>query len=404
MTCLSRDTPQLVLRRDVDQLVVRQAPPEEEREPRGELEIAQAIGGGARGAGRLALDAQQELGRRQQCLDRPFDARLEVAGRASFLVDRDQRLDVGIGHRAAIRALRERAEDLSRTGLFLARGRRMAGEDALAARRRLRRLPVERPGDVEHVDAGPVGVVAAKRAAAPRRLLGRRRGIGEAGRDQPRPRLDRQPDFQRAVGVHAVVVQDLAVLVVFGHGDEHAGIRPFVLAADLELLDELVIDAQLDVVLVFVDPLDGADGAIPLHLDAELVLAVERKRVPDAEAAIGRKRHVLVGAQGAALEPDLVDLGDGTDLRTADRGPADLGRRGDVARHQRRGDRQHVGVVVEAKAGHVARQQFGAVHFEAEEVVDRVRRTRRGSGGATRRGPGWAARRRGDPALPRVPR
>ena len=35
---LVQDTPQLVLRRDVNQLVVRQAPPEEKREPRGELE------------------------------------------------------------------------------------------------------------------------------------------------------------------------------------------------------------------------------------------------------------------------------------------------------------------------------------------------------------------------------
>ena len=292
--------------------------------------------------------------------------------RAPFLVDRDQRRDVGIGHRTAVGAPGERAEDLPRARLFVARRRGTAREDPLPARRGLRRLAVERPGDVQHVDAGPVRIVAAEQPAAPRDALGRRRAVGEAGRHQPGAGLDRQPDFQRAVGVHAVVVQHLAVLVVLGHGDEHAGIGPLVLAADRELLDELVIDAQLDLVLVLVDPFDRADRAVPLHPDAELVLAVERERVANGQAAVGRKRHVLAGAQGAALEPDLVDLGDRTVLGAAHRGAADLGRRRDVARHQRRRDRQDVGVVVEAEARHVARQQLGAVHLEAEQVVDGV--------------------------------
>ena len=56
--------PQLVLRGHVDELVVRQAAPEEERQPRGEFQIAQAVHRAARGGGRLAFDAQQELRRR----------------------------------------------------------------------------------------------------------------------------------------------------------------------------------------------------------------------------------------------------------------------------------------------------------------------------------------------------
>ena len=70
---------QLPARRDVEQLVVGNAPPQEERQPRGQLEIADPVGGAGRGAGRLALDAEQELRRRQQRLERPLDAGVEVA-------------------------------------------------------------------------------------------------------------------------------------------------------------------------------------------------------------------------------------------------------------------------------------------------------------------------------------
>ena len=45
----------------VEQFVVRNAAPEEERQPRRELEIADAIGGVRRDAGRVLFDAEQEL-------------------------------------------------------------------------------------------------------------------------------------------------------------------------------------------------------------------------------------------------------------------------------------------------------------------------------------------------------
>src|SRR5688572_31469223 len=44
----------------------------------------------------------------------------------------------GIGHRTTVGALGERAEDLTRARLLVARGGRAAREDPLAARRRLR--------------------------------------------------------------------------------------------------------------------------------------------------------------------------------------------------------------------------------------------------------------------------
>ena len=48
-------------RGEVDQLVVGHAPPQEERQPRRQLEIAQLVDRARLRVGRIALDAQEEL-------------------------------------------------------------------------------------------------------------------------------------------------------------------------------------------------------------------------------------------------------------------------------------------------------------------------------------------------------
>src|SRR6185295_15703727 len=47
--------------REVEQLVVRDAAPEEKGQARGELEVAQAVGGLRRQSRRITLDAEEEL-------------------------------------------------------------------------------------------------------------------------------------------------------------------------------------------------------------------------------------------------------------------------------------------------------------------------------------------------------
>ena len=85
---------------------------------------------------------------------------------------------------------------------------------------------------------------------------------------------------------------------------------------------------------------------------------------------MGRERQLLAGTHVAPLVTQLVELHHRPDVRTADRRPADLGRRGDVAGHEPRGNREYLGVVVEPETGHVGRQQLITGHLEPQQVLD----------------------------------
>ena len=71
---------QLAFRRRVEQVVVRDAAPEEERQPGRQREVRQPIGGAGSDARRIGLDAQQELRARENAAQRHVDAAVEVAG------------------------------------------------------------------------------------------------------------------------------------------------------------------------------------------------------------------------------------------------------------------------------------------------------------------------------------
>ena len=66
-----------------------------------------------RRAGRIVLDPEQELGIDEKPLEGPLDAGFE-APVAVFaparVVERQQRIDVGVGHRTAVGAARERRQ------------------------------------------------------------------------------------------------------------------------------------------------------------------------------------------------------------------------------------------------------------------------------------------------------
>ena len=72
-----------------EQLVVGNAAPQEKREPRGQLEIADRVRRPGRHAGRLALDAEQELRADEQAAHGALDAALERATLASFAIERE---------------------------------------------------------------------------------------------------------------------------------------------------------------------------------------------------------------------------------------------------------------------------------------------------------------------------
>ena len=111
-----------------EQLVVGNAAPEEERQPRRQLEIAEAIGGARRHAGRVALDAEQELRAGEDAAQRQLDAARRTCpppcGRARRT--RAARCRSASRDGAAVGAARERRQDLPRARRFVGRGRRPA--------------------------------------------------------------------------------------------------------------------------------------------------------------------------------------------------------------------------------------------------------------------------------------
>ncbi len=79
----------------IDELLVGQAAPQEEREPGGELQIADPVDEAGALPAWIALVQEQEAGRDQQRFDRGFDAVVEVRARTRALaVDPQQRLDI----------------------------------------------------------------------------------------------------------------------------------------------------------------------------------------------------------------------------------------------------------------------------------------------------------------------
>src|SRR5580765_4227584 len=128
--------------RQLKQLLVGNRVPEEERQLRRELEIADGVRLARAEPRRNVLAAIQEEGARQKSGDAAADAALEASVLRALLVVRHQLFHVVGGHGTAIRALRKRRDDRPRTSDFArivpcrASSRRVADKDAIAARRR----------------------------------------------------------------------------------------------------------------------------------------------------------------------------------------------------------------------------------------------------------------------------
>ena len=96
--------------------LVWNAAPQEERKPRGELEIADAIRRAWLDAGRVTLESKQELRTREQPSEPELDAGLEPAVGMSIVVAVEQHLEIALGHRPATGApCQGREESAGRT-------------------------------------------------------------------------------------------------------------------------------------------------------------------------------------------------------------------------------------------------------------------------------------------------
>ena len=96
----------------VEQLVVGNAAPEEERQPRRQLEIADPDATPAAAAGGSRSTRNRNSGLTSTPLERALDARLEAAVGAARLVERQQRLQIRRRDRPPVGAPRQRRQDL----------------------------------------------------------------------------------------------------------------------------------------------------------------------------------------------------------------------------------------------------------------------------------------------------
>src|SRR5262249_28163600 len=119
----------LVLIREADQLVVRDAAPQEERKSRGQLRIADAVRLARLDVGRFLLAAHQELRTRQNPVQGQLDAVLECSASAALLIKAHRPFEICRSRSPPERPPRQRRQYLPRAGFLLSRAIRMASED-----------------------------------------------------------------------------------------------------------------------------------------------------------------------------------------------------------------------------------------------------------------------------------
>ena len=364
----------------VEERVVGNAAPQEKRQPRGQLEVADAVDGRPRFAGRVRLDTEQEPRADKESFQRKLDARLEASCGAAGLIEAQQGPDVFLRDRPTIGTARERGKDLSDARFvlgFVGAARRLAHEDSPA-----REGILPRTGD---------GRWTADRDARDRRVAVRDLIAGEGDPDlrlghnhpfelplPPDERhaddsptgLHREPNLEIPVHVVRIVFPFEADVDVPAVALRRSQLHPL-LAADRESLDESAVQTNVELMLR-PQPLD-VPVAGPLELDPDFVLAVGRKEIRNRGAAPRPERQVVVHAvflHHPLVDPVLVEIRgpDASDHESAD--PA--GRR-QIALHEQGRDREDVRVVVEPMdVGVVSRQQRPRVDLEAEQVADGV--------------------------------
>src|SRR5438477_6439621 len=124
---------QLSSLRHSQELIVWNAGPEEERQPRRQLEIADPVGHSGPDVGRVALHPEQKCRLNEERLQRPLDPGLEISLAARRLVRGHQLLNVRIRVRSPIRSVCQARQDLSRAWLFFGSGRRLTAQNTTAA-------------------------------------------------------------------------------------------------------------------------------------------------------------------------------------------------------------------------------------------------------------------------------
>jgi hypothetical protein len=290
-------------RRQVEQFVVRDAAPEKEREPGGQLHAGQAVRHARLDVEWIELEAEQEVGADQDALQRRFDSTVERAAGRARIVERQQGPHVTIVDRTAVGEARQAAEDGAGTGASLAAvawrvsrravGCRPAAEDAAAARRLAEADSDERAlhRDALHAGIAVEHLVGAEAPAGAGRLgdlvrlpwLAHERDADDMGAG-----LGGEAQLETFVRVIRVALP----LVVPGQGAGKARRRRLHrLSPDREPFQALPVESDVEEVRVG----QTSDGVVQrlLQPHGEGVFAVDREEVGHRQSAARAERQFV---------------------------------------------------------------------------------------------------------------
>jgi hypothetical protein len=110
--------PQLALQSQVEQLVIRDAAPKEERQTRSQIDVVNGIGLLRTHPGGILLYAEQELRANEKRTDRHLNAIVEAALQLPFFVELERNTQVFLGHCSPKRAPHEGGKELLRAPIF----------------------------------------------------------------------------------------------------------------------------------------------------------------------------------------------------------------------------------------------------------------------------------------------
>ena len=346
-------TAQLAANRRIEQLVVGNAAPEEERQPRRQLQVADAVRARS-DLVRVQLHAEEELGIDEHGAQGLLDAVIEAARGTPFAVEGQRSLDVLGGDRPAVGATHQGGENLPCASLFIARRIRPADEEPLPARRVAGALRCVRPGDRHLVDGGRLAwmprLVVVRLQRLTLGLQQRPAVLGERDAELVRPGGYRRAHLQVAVEQRVVAVN-----------------RP----RHREAPDRHPVEQQLQLVRARVAQAADIAAAVARQQHLDVVLPVLRERVRHEHAAASadrQPRHVLfLGRVRGHPDHGALDRL----LTRPDSQPANLARGRNVAVEQCGRQVAH-GHVVEAVAALVRGQERRRVDIESQQVADGV--------------------------------
>ncbi len=275
-----RRVAELARHRGLQQLIVRSLAPQEERQARGQLHIADAVGRSGRRVDRNGLDAIQEFRAGEDRHGGLLDAAVEVLHFAALLVEAHRSGKIVLRYRPAICLACDVGHDLLRARRLFRRIRRMADEDLRAARRVADAARIVGSGHLE-----------AEHARNPRQTAGAQRLQRVVG-FRVRARHEGKGDLVRS-GRH------LQVDVLEALADLLRGIRLLLihvlqvrLAANIGLIDLLAVEEHQQM-LLGIQASDITAAKARARVDVERVVAVRGKQMFGNHAAACTQRQTF---------------------------------------------------------------------------------------------------------------